>query len=44
MSAPTHYAHEGRDQTALPPPDAREPEGTRYAPPATEASVEEIER
>jgi hypothetical protein len=44
MRAPTDYAHEGRDQTALPPTDARGPEGMMYAPPETEASFEEIER
>jgi hypothetical protein len=44
MSAPTDHAYEGHDQTALPPTDARGPEGTMYAPPETEASCEEIER
>jgi hypothetical protein len=44
MSAPTDHVHEGRDQTAPPPTDARGPEGTMYAPPETEASFEEIER
>ena len=44
MSAPTDPIHEGHDQTAPPPTDARGPEGTLYAPPETEASFEEIER
>jgi hypothetical protein len=44
MSAPKDDAHEGRDQPALPPTDARGPEGTMYAPPEMEASFEEIER
>jgi hypothetical protein len=44
MRAPTDDAHAGRDQTAPPPTDAREPEGTMDAPPETEASFEEIER
>ena len=44
MSAPTDAIHEGHDQTAPPPTDARGPEGTIYAPPETEASFEEIER
>jgi hypothetical protein len=44
MSSTTDHGHEGRDQTAHPPTDARGPEGTMYAPPETEASFEEIER
>ena len=44
MSAPTDYAHEGRDQTALPPTDARGSEGPMNVMPETEASFEEIER
>jgi hypothetical protein len=44
MSTPTDQIHEGPDQTAPPPTDAREPAGTMYAPPETEASFEEIER
>jgi hypothetical protein len=44
MSAPTDQAQAGRDQTALPPTDARGREGAMDTPPATEASCEEIER
>jgi hypothetical protein len=44
MSSTTDHAHEGHDQTAPPPTDARGPEGAMYAPPETEASFEEIER
>ena len=44
MSAPTDYAHAGRDQTARPPTDTRGPKGTMDAPPEMEASFEEIER
>jgi hypothetical protein len=44
MSAPTDHVHEGYDQTALLPTDARGPEGMMDAPPETEASFEEIER
>jgi hypothetical protein len=44
MSAPTDHVHEGRDQTARPPTEARGPEGTMDGPPETEASFEEIER
>jgi hypothetical protein len=44
MSAPTDPIHEGHDQTAPPPTDARGLEGTMYAPPETEESFEEIER
>jgi hypothetical protein len=44
MRLTTDHVHEGRDQTALPPTDARGPEGMMYAPRETEASCEEIER
>ena len=44
MSSTTDHVHEGRDQTASPAIDAREPEGAMDAPPETEASFEEIER
>jgi hypothetical protein len=44
MSETTDHGHEGGDQTARPPTDAREPEGMMDAPPETEASFEEIER
>jgi len=44
MSSPTDHVHEGRDQTAPPPTDARVPDDTMDAPPETEASFEEIER
>jgi hypothetical protein len=44
MSAPTDHGHEGHDQTAPPPTDARGLEGTMDAPPETEESFEEIER
>ena len=44
MRAPADDAHEGPDQTALPPTDARGPGGTMFTPPETEASFEEIER
>jgi hypothetical protein len=44
MRSTTDHAHEGHDQTAPPPTNARGPEGTRDAPPETEASCEEIER
>ena len=44
MNSTTENVHEGHDQTAPPPTDAREPEGTTYAPPETEPSFEEIER
>lgn len=44
MSAPTDHAHEGHDQTAPFPTDARGPEGTMDAPREMEASCEEIER
>jgi hypothetical protein len=44
MSETTDHGHEGGDQTAHPPTDAREPEGMMDAPPETEASFEEIER
>jgi hypothetical protein len=44
MHSTTDHAHEGRDQTAPPPTDARGPKGMMYAPPEMEASFEEIER
>jgi hypothetical protein len=44
MSSTTDHVHEGRDQTASPAIDAREPEGAMNAPRETEASFEEIER
>jgi hypothetical protein len=44
MSETTDHGHEGCDQTAHPPTDARESEGSMDAPPETEASFEEIER
>jgi hypothetical protein len=44
MSSPTDHVHEGRDQTAPPPTDARVPDDTMDAPRETEASFEEIER
>ena len=44
MSSTTDHAHEGHDQTAPPPTDARGPEGTMDAPPEMEASFEKIER
>jgi hypothetical protein len=44
MRTPTDDAHAGHYQTAPLPTDVRTPEGTRYAPPKTEASFEEIER
>jgi hypothetical protein len=44
MSSTTDHVHEGRDQTAFPSTDAREPEGIMDAPRETEASFEEIER
>jgi hypothetical protein len=44
MSETTDHGHEGGDQTARPPTDAREPEGMMDAPPETEASFEEVER
>jgi hypothetical protein len=44
MSSTTDPVHEGRDQTAPSPTDARGPEGTMDTPPETEAFFEEIER
>jgi hypothetical protein len=44
MTSTTDHSHEGRDQTASSPTDARGPEGTMDAPPEMEASFEEIER
>ena len=44
MSAPTDHGHEGHDQTAPRPTDARVPEDPMDAAPETEASFEEIER
>jgi hypothetical protein len=44
MSATTDHVHEGRDQTASPATDAREPDGALAAPRETEDSFEEIER
>jgi hypothetical protein len=44
MSSTTDPVHEGRDQPAPPPTDARGPDDTLEAPPETEASFEEIER
>jgi hypothetical protein len=43
-STTTDHVHEGHDQTAPSPIEARGPEGTMDAPPETEASFEEIER
>jgi hypothetical protein len=44
MSATTDHGHEGHDQTAPPPTEARGLEGTMDAPPETEVSCEAIER
>ena len=44
MGSTTDHVHEGRDQTAFPSTDAREPEGAMDAQLETEASFEEIER
>jgi hypothetical protein len=44
MSSTTDHVREGRDQTASPATDAREPEAAMDAPRETEASFEEIER
>ncbi len=44
MSAPTDYAHEGRDQTAPPATDAQVAHSPLDAPHEMEASCEEIER
>ena len=44
MSPTTDRGHNGYDQPVHPPLDARESAGSRYAPPETEASFEEIER
>jgi hypothetical protein len=44
MRSTTDQIHEGHDQTAPRPTDARGPEGPIDAPPETEASFEEIER
>jgi len=44
MSSTTDHVPEGPDTTAAALPEARGAERTRYAPPETEASFEEIER
>jgi hypothetical protein len=44
MSSTTDPVHEGHDQPAHPPTDARVPDDTLDAPRETEASFEEIER
>jgi hypothetical protein len=44
MRSTTDHVHEERNQTELPPTDARGPEGTMDALPEMEASFEEIER
>jgi hypothetical protein len=44
MSSTTDHVHEGRDQTASPATDAREPEGAMDTPREKEDSFEEIER
>ena len=44
MRSTTDHVHAERDQSKLPPTDARGPEGTMDAPPEMEASFEDIER